>query len=66
MTADPCLLGVTAVSLFLQLLEVVVDPIQAVVDRLLVLRIYLQRNPDGETCHFPRPGWTLPQHAPTT
>jgi peptide-methionine (S)-S-oxide reductase len=22
---------------------------------------YLQRNPDGETCHFPRPGWTLPR-----
>jgi peptide-methionine (S)-S-oxide reductase len=21
---------------------------------------YLQRHPDGETCHFPRPGWKLP------
>ena len=21
---------------------------------------YLQKNPDGETCHFPRPGWKLP------
>jgi peptide-methionine (S)-S-oxide reductase len=23
-------------------------------------QLYLQRNPDGETCHFPRPGWKLP------
>ncbi|MFE6286621.1 peptide-methionine (S)-S-oxide reductase MsrA [Streptomyces sp. NPDC057877] len=22
---------------------------------------YLQRYPDGYTCHFPRPGWRLPQ-----
>jgi peptide-methionine (S)-S-oxide reductase len=22
---------------------------------------YLQRHPDGPTCHFPRPGWKLPQ-----
>jgi peptide-methionine (S)-S-oxide reductase len=29
-------------------------------------QFYLQRNPDGETCHFPRPGWKLPQHAATT
>jgi peptide-methionine (S)-S-oxide reductase len=21
---------------------------------------YLEHNPDGETCHFPRPGWKLP------
>ena len=21
---------------------------------------YLQRHPDGDTCHFPRPGWKLP------
>lgn len=21
---------------------------------------YLQRYPDGYTCHFPRPGWRLP------
>ncbi len=21
---------------------------------------YLQRHPEGETCHFPRPGWKLP------
>jgi peptide methionine sulfoxide reductase MsrA len=21
---------------------------------------YLQRYPNGYTCHFPRPGWTLP------
>jgi peptide-methionine (S)-S-oxide reductase len=21
---------------------------------------YLQKNPDGDTCHFPRPGWKLP------
>jgi peptide-methionine (S)-S-oxide reductase len=21
---------------------------------------YLQKHPDGETCHFPRPGWKLP------
>ena len=21
---------------------------------------YLQRHPDGEICHFPRPGWKLP------
>jgi peptide-methionine (S)-S-oxide reductase len=24
---------------------------------------YLQRHPDAETCHFPRPGWKLPQVA---
>ena len=24
---------------------------------------YLQRLPDGYTCHFPRPGWVLPQRA---
>jgi peptide-methionine (S)-S-oxide reductase len=29
-------------------------------------QFYLRRNPDGQTCHFPRPGWTLPQHAATT
>jgi peptide-methionine (S)-S-oxide reductase len=23
---------------------------------------YLQRHPGGETCHFPRPGWTLPRN----
>jgi len=22
---------------------------------------YLQKHPDGETCHFPRPGWKLPR-----
>jgi peptide-methionine (S)-S-oxide reductase len=26
---------------------------------------YLQRNPNGYTCHFPRPGWKLP-HRETT
>jgi peptide-methionine (S)-S-oxide reductase len=29
-------------------------------------QFYLQKNPDGETCHFPRLGWKLPQHAATT
>jgi peptide-methionine (S)-S-oxide reductase len=24
---------------------------------------YLERIPDGYTCHFPRPGWTLPKRA---
>ena len=24
---------------------------------------YLERYPDGYTCHFPRPGWKLPSHA---
>lgn len=24
-------------------------------------RHYLQRNPDGDSCHFPRPGWKLPK-----
>ena len=24
---------------------------------------YLQRIPDGYTCHFPRPGWVLPRRA---
>ncbi len=24
---------------------------------------YLQRIPNGYTCHFPRPGWKLPRHA---
>ena len=37
MTADPCRLGVTAFSLSLELFEVVLDPIQSVVDRPLVL-----------------------------
>src|SRR5262245_36838235 len=37
MTADPCRSGVTAVSLSLEVLEVVVDPVKAVVDRLFVL-----------------------------
>ena len=23
-------------------------------------QFYLQKHPDGETCHFPRPGWKLP------
>src|SRR5215469_6805518 len=36
MTADPCRLGVTALS-FLQLFEVVVHPIQSIVPHLLVL-----------------------------
>ncbi|WP_067573879.1 peptide-methionine (S)-S-oxide reductase MsrA [Nocardia acidivorans] len=22
---------------------------------------YLQRNPEGDSCHFPRPGWKLPK-----
>ncbi len=26
---------------------------------------YLQRIPDGYTCHFPRPNWKLPVRAPT-
>jgi peptide-methionine (S)-S-oxide reductase len=25
---------------------------------------YLQKNPDGETCHFARPDWKLPHRAP--
>lgn len=29
-------------------------------------QFYLQRDADGETCHFPRPGWKPPQHAATT
>jgi peptide-methionine (S)-S-oxide reductase len=24
---------------------------------------YLERIPNGYTCHFPRPGWRLPKHA---
>jgi peptide-methionine (S)-S-oxide reductase len=28
-------------------------------------QLYLQRNPEGETCHFPRPGWKLPAHVAT-
>jgi peptide-methionine (S)-S-oxide reductase len=27
---------------------------------------YLQRRPQGYTCHFPRPGWVLPARAPVT
>ncbi|MFJ8128765.1 peptide-methionine (S)-S-oxide reductase MsrA [Streptomyces hydrogenans] len=27
---------------------------------------YLQRYPDGYTCHFPRPGWKLPRRARDT
>jgi len=26
---------------------------------------YLQRHPDGPTCHFPRPGWRLPRRYPS-
>ena len=26
---------------------------------------YLARNPNGYTCHFPRPGWKLPKRAET-
>ena len=25
---------------------------------------YLLRIPNGYTCHFPRPGWTLPKRSP--
>ena len=28
-------------------------------------RDYLERYPDGYTCHFVRPGWKLPHHADT-
>jgi peptide-methionine (S)-S-oxide reductase len=28
-------------------------------------QFYLQRHPDGETCHFPRAGWKLPHPAAT-
>ncbi|MDA8398517.1 MAG: peptide-methionine (S)-S-oxide reductase MsrA [Actinomycetota bacterium] len=24
---------------------------------------YLERHPEGYTCHFPRPGWLLPHHS---
>ena len=27
---------------------------------------YLERYPDGYTCHFPRPGWKLPRRAEAT
>ncbi len=27
---------------------------------------YLQKNPDGDTCHFPRPGWRLPHREATS
>ena len=27
---------------------------------------YLQAHPDGETCHFPRPGWKLPSREPAS
>jgi peptide-methionine (S)-S-oxide reductase len=27
---------------------------------------YLQRHPEGETCHFPRPGWKLPHRETAT
>ena len=26
---------------------------------------YLERVPNGYTCHYPRPGWTLPRRAPS-
>jgi peptide-methionine (S)-S-oxide reductase len=26
---------------------------------------YLERIPNGYTCHFPRPGWKLPHREPT-
>ena len=27
---------------------------------------YLQKHPDGEMCHFPRPGWKLPRRQPAS
>jgi peptide-methionine (S)-S-oxide reductase len=27
---------------------------------------YLRKHPDGETCHFPRPGWKLPHRQSQT
>jgi peptide-methionine (S)-S-oxide reductase len=27
---------------------------------------YLQKHPEGEICHFPRPGWKLPRRPPQT
>ena len=27
---------------------------------------YLQKHPDGETCHFPRPDWKLPSREPAS
>jgi peptide-methionine (S)-S-oxide reductase len=27
---------------------------------------YLQKHPDGETCHFPRPNWKLPRREPAS
>ena len=29
-------------------------------------QFYLQKHPDGETCHFPRPGWKLPRREPAS
>ena len=29
-------------------------------------QFYLQKNPDGETCHFPRPDWKLPRREPAS
>jgi peptide-methionine (S)-S-oxide reductase len=28
-----------------------------------LLEFYLERYPDGYTCHFPHPGWKLPRRA---
>ena len=29
-------------------------------------QFYLQKHPDGETCHFPRPDWKLPRREPAS
>jgi methionine-S-sulfoxide reductase len=29
-------------------------------------QFYLRKNPGGETCHFPRPGWKLPHREPAS
>ena len=29
-------------------------------------QFYLQKHPDGDMCHFPRPGWKLPHREPAS
>ena len=41
-----------------------VEPVSSFWDAEPEHQDYLERIPHGYTCHYPRPGWTLPRRAP--
>ena len=41
-----------------------VEPVSSFSDAEPEHQDYLERIPHGYTCHYPRPGWALPQRAP--